>query len=160
MYCCPMSTYIYIYVCKNTYESHFRTGQKQKINEKSGTNGDWTDSQKNWAGHWSMIHQISLYTDELNFSVWINLQSLISFSMNDFECLKIQMGSELITMPCFLVDKFFSPIQSRWGLHSGLLAVLRECWAAPISWKFVIQNIWWILECTECIRMKSEFICK
>lgn len=51
----------------------------------------------------------------------------MNFSMNDSECLKIQMGSELIILPYFLVDKVFLLIQSRQGLRSGLLAVLSEC---------------------------------
>lgn len=113
---------------------------------------------------WSLIYDslsLSPYKwVEMNFLVWINPQSLMNFSMNDSECLKIQMGSELIILPYFLVDKVFLLIQSRRGLRSGLLAVLSECWVAPISWKFVTQNIWWILEYAECIRMKSEFICK
>lgn len=51
----------------------------------------------------------------------------MNFSMNDFECLNYQIGSELIILPYFLVDKVFLLIQSRQGLHSGLLAVLSEC---------------------------------
>lgn len=51
----------------------------------------------------------------------------MNFSMNYSECLKIQLGSELIILPYFLVDKVFLLIQSRRGLHSGFLAVLSEC---------------------------------
>lgn len=97
---------------------------------------------------------------ETNFLVWINPQSLMNFSMNVSECLKIHMGNELIILPYFLVDKVFLLIQSKWGLHTGLLAVLSECWVAPISWEFVTENICWMLQYAECIRMKSEFICK
>lgn len=37
----------------------------------------------------------------------------MNFSMNDTECLKIQMGSELIILLYFLVDKAFLPNQGK-----------------------------------------------
>lgn len=153
---------IFIYI--NTYEYIFQilsnTENKQGKKSRKKCRMKKIMKQLSWSLVYNSLRQSLYKWVEMNFLVWINPWSLMNFSMNDPECLKIRMGSELIILPYFLVDKVFPLIQSRQGLHGGLLAVLSECWAAPISWKFVTENIWWIFEYTECIRMKSEFICK
>lgn len=154
-------SYISIYKYIWTYILDLVKYRKQT--RKKSRNKCWMKKimkQLSWSLVYNSLRQCLYKWVEINFLVWISPWSLMNFSMNDPECLKIQMGSELIILPYFLVDKAFPLIQSRQGLHSGLLAVLGECWVAPISWKFVTENIWWILEYAECIRIKSEFICK